>query len=80
MIKCRVNYQKVGVAIVFEDGKNISLQDDSEICSFGVSCGLIPAPENWDGDPSTLKVDYSEYDLEEIEECPEDYYFDIPDE
>ncbi len=77
MIKCKITYQGVGWLVEFEDGKNIFLQNDTDICSFGVNCGLIPAPKNWDGNPGSLEIDYAEYDLEEIKECPEEYYYDI---
>ncbi len=77
MIKCKVSFQVVGYLVEFEDGKNIFLQNDDDINSFGVHCGVIPAPKNWDGDSSTLDIDYNDYDLEGITECIEDYYYDI---
>ena len=74
MTKCKVSFQVVGYLVEFEDGKSLFLQSDTDICCFGVHCGVIPAPKNWDGNSSTLEVDYNDYDLEEIEECPEEYY------
>ncbi len=74
MIKCKVSFQVVGYLVEFEDGKSLFLQSDTDICCFGVYCGIIPCPIDWEKDIETLEVDYNDYDLEEIEECPEEYY------
>ena len=74
MIPCTVTRGPVGYLVEFEDGRTLLLQSDYDYVNFGVSCGVIPAPNNWDGRPSTLRNEWWEYDLEEITKCPEDYY------
>ena len=75
MIKCRVQEELAGCYLIeFEDGKTLFLQDDVDVICFGVASGLIPAPIDWNKNIDDIKVDYSDYDLEEIEECPDDYY------
>jgi hypothetical protein len=75
MITCTVTENSMGhLTVDFGDGKSLYLQSDYDRVSFGVDCGLIPAPMNWDGCPSTLMVDWCDFELEEITECPEEYY------
>lgn len=77
MTKCKVSFQVVGYLVEFEDGKSLFLQNDDDINSFGINCGLIYHPVNWEKGIEHPDVDYNDYDLEEITECPEDYYCNI---
>lgn len=74
MIKCEVSEDKIGpLTITFDSGRSIYLQTDYERAQFGVDCGLIKAPENWDGQPDNLPDRWWVEDFESITECPEHY-------
>ncbi len=73
MVACRVVSECCGYVISFRNGKSILLQSDINYVSFAVNCGLIPAPNDWDGDPSKLNVKYWEYCFTDIRKCPEEY-------
>lgn len=74
MEKCKVVDLGYGYKVIFEDGKTLLLQSDYDYIAFAVDCGQIPAPNDWDGCPSSLDVDLLDYDLTDITECPEEYY------
>ncbi len=73
MVECDVVRNNLGHLTVDFGDCGLYLQTDYEITAFGVNCGLIPAPENWDGSPSSLDVNWWEYDFEEITKCPREY-------
>ena len=73
-IKCTVEQDKMGyLTVTFEDNTSIYLQTDYDRCQFGVDCGVIAAPDNWDGQPSNLPDEWWEKDFEGITECVEHY-------
>jgi len=72
MTECIVEYQKCAYIVIFPDGSSILLQTDYDQAAFAVSCGLIKAPDDWDGCPSKLK-EWGDVDLEDISECPDAY-------
>ena len=74
MIPCSVDKNSMGdLTITFSNKRSIYLQVDYEIASFGVHCGIINAPRDWDGCPSGLSEGWYNADFEDITECPEDY-------
>jgi len=64
-IPCTVEWYHSAFLVTFEDGTDILLQSDWEQAAFVVDCGLIVAPDNWDGCPSTLP-DWADCDPTEI--------------
>ena len=74
MIKCSVKSHYSAYIIEFEDGKSHLIQSDYDQASFAVNCGLITAPNDWDGCPDKLGKKWEDCDLEDIDECPEIYY------
>lgn len=73
-ISCEVTENRMGhLTVEFSDQSSIYLQSDYERAQFGVDCGKIEAPEDWDGQPSNLPDGWWEIDWEDITECP-DYY------
>jgi hypothetical protein len=79
MISCTVKENRMGhLTVTFDNGKSIYLQSDYERAQFGVDCLRIPAPKEWDGQPSNLPENWWEIDWEDITQCPE-YYEDNPD-
>ena len=74
MIKCTVTEDRLGNLTVFVGDKNFYLQSDYSIAAFAVSCGLVKAPDDWDGLPSKLPENWFEADYESITECPDEYY------
>ena len=74
MIKCTVEENRMGhLTISFENGKSIYLQSDIDIANFVVNCGMVKAPDDWDGLPTSLSDNWWETDFEDITECLEDY-------
>lgn len=73
MVACRVLPEHCGYAVSFRNGKSILLQSDLDYVAFAVSCGFIPAPDGWDGDPDKLEVKWWEYSFTNIIKCPEKY-------
>ena len=74
MVKCTVEQNRMGhLTVTFENGKSLYLQSDYDVASFGVNCGFLPAPNDWDGQPSSLPEEWSCEDFDSIEECPEEY-------
>jgi len=74
MIKCSVEENNMGhLTVTFENGKSIYLQSDYDRAAFAVQCGLVVAPDDWDGLPSNLPDEWWEVDFEDITECLEDY-------
>lgn len=74
MIKCTVVQDKMGNFTVFIGNKDFYLQTDYSKSAFAVDCGLVKAPDDWDGLPSKLPDDWYDVDFESITECPYDYY------
>ena len=77
MIGCTVTEDRMGHLVVdLEDGSDVYLQSDYDRAKFAVDCGLIKAPDNWDGSPDNLPENWHEADFTSITFCP-DYYLDI---
>jgi hypothetical protein len=74
MIRCIVTAETQGYVVSFRDQTSLLLQSDYEYVAFAVNCGLIPAPDDWDGDPRHLRVKYWEYNISGIVRCPEEYH------
>ena len=75
MVKCTVDENKMGhLTVVFSDNKSIYLQSDYDRSAFLVACGVVVAPDNWDGQPENLPSEWWEVDAEDVTECPDDYY------
>ena len=74
MTKCTIISHYGAYIVEFKDGKTILLQNDFDKASFAVSCGLIIAPDGWDGCPLKLGEAWENCDMEDIEKCPDDYY------
>lgn len=73
-MKCLVEEDRMGhLTVTFADTTSIYLQSEYEIAQFGVTCGIIEAPENWSGVPHHLSDNWREADFEDITSCP-DYY------
>lgn len=73
MIPCTVTYEHTSYNVQFENGKSLFLQSDWDQAAFAVSCGLIKAPDNWDGVPSKLGKAWEDCELSDITACPDDY-------
>ena len=74
MINCTVEENRMGhLTVTFENGKSIYLQEEQRRAEFGVSCGLVKAPDNWDGQSSNLPDSWWEKDFESITKCPSYY-------
>jgi hypothetical protein len=74
MISCAVVENRMGhLTVNFDDGKSLYLQTDYDRAAFGFSCGVVKAPESWDGQPSNLSGNWWEIDWEDITSCPEEY-------
>jgi len=73
-INCTVDEDRMGnLTVKFEDGTSIYIQSDWEKAEFGVDCGIIKAPDDWDGQPDKLPDEWWEKDFDSITECS-DYY------
>ena len=76
MIKCSVeSHHSAYIVTIEENGKTVLLQTDSDQVAFAVSCGLITAPDGWDGSPDLLGKAWEDCNLEDITECPNSYYY-----
>lgn len=73
MVACRVVSEQCGYVVSFKNRTSLLLQSDYDYVAFAVNCGLIPAPDGWDGDPDKLDVKYWEYRFTDITKCPEEY-------
>jgi hypothetical protein len=74
MINCEVSENRMGHLTVSFNGKSLYLQTDYDRAAFVVACGAVKAPDNWDGQPSSLPDKWWETDFESvIDECPEEY-------
>jgi len=62
MIKCTVEYHYSALLVKFEDGKSLLIQVDYDQHQFVQDCGI------------SCSFDSSEWMIETIEECPEEYY------
>ena len=72
-----VTEDKMGnITITYGDGRTVYLQTDFEKANFGVNCGMIKAPRNWNGIASELPDNWWEIDWESIRKIPE-YYRDF---
>ncbi len=74
MIKCTVISHYGAYLVEFKDGKTILLQNDFTKAEFAVHCGVITAPNGWDGDPDKLGEVWDNFDMEDIDKCPDIYY------
>lgn len=74
MVKCTVAYHHSAYLVTFPDGNSLLLQSDWDQASFAVSCGLVKAPDNWDGRPSGLGKAWEDCEMSDITECPDEYY------
>ena len=66
MTTCKVENHYSAMLVTFEDGTDLLLQGDSEQHGFAQDCGLMPLDSQIE--------DMANYDLTDIEECPEVYY------
>ena len=74
MISCRVVENRLGhLTVTFPNGKSLYLQTDYDRAAFGVACGVVKAPENWDGQPSHLPENWWEIHWDNITNCSEEY-------
>ena len=74
MISCNVLENRMGyLTVTFPSGKTLYLQSDYDRAAFGVNCGAIKAPDNWNGIPGHLLGNWWEIDWEDIISCPEEY-------
>lgn len=62
------------LTVTLKNGKSIYLQSDFSKASFAVDCGLVKAPDDWNGLPSNLPENWYEVDFESIKECLDEYY------
>jgi hypothetical protein len=74
MIKCSVTSHHGSYIVEFEGGKSFLLQSDYDQCYFAVASGFIKAPRGWDGSPSKLGKVWEDFNMEDISECPEEYF------
>lgn len=72
MIPCTVENHHSALLVTFEDGSDMVLQSDYDQVAFCVDCGLIKAPSDWDGRPSTVP-EWVDCDPTDITECPDHY-------
>ena len=74
MISCKVSGNRIGhLTVTFDNGKSLYLQTDYDRAAFGIACGAIKAPANWDGQPSNLPDKWWVVDWEDITSCSEEY-------
>jgi hypothetical protein len=73
MVNCSVCSHYGSYVVEFDDGRTILLQSDFDQVAFAVASGLLKAPENWDGSPSKLGEAWENFDMEDIDQCPEEY-------
>ena len=73
MVSCSVETHYGAWLVSFDDGSSLLLQSDYDQAAFAVNCGAIPAPEDWDGTPSTLGRAWEDFSPEDIGWCPDDY-------
>lgn len=72
-IPCTVTYEPGGIVEVkLDGGVGFILQTDYDQAAFAVSCGVVAAPEGWDGTPSTLPVDWHDR-MDDIQWCSDEY-------
>jgi hypothetical protein len=74
MVNCTIEHHYSSIIVHFDDGKSTLIQSDYDQAAFAVNCGLIQAPQDWDGCPDKLGQAWIDCDLEDIENCPEEYY------
>ena len=75
MVNCTVTENRMGhLTVVFLSGKSLYLQTDYDRASFGVNCGAIEEPDNWDGQPSNLPDNWYEIEWEDIQQVPDEYH------
>jgi hypothetical protein len=74
MVNCTVESHYGTYIVTFEDGKTLLLQSDYDQAAFAVACGLVRAPDNWDGSPSDLGEAWENCEMTNITKCPGDYY------
>lgn len=69
------------LTIIYSDGKTVFLQTDWDRANFGVSCGMIQAPEHWSGIPDELPENWWERNWEDIIQIPSYYreFAEFPD-
>jgi hypothetical protein len=72
---CDVDRDHMGnLTVTFNDNKTIYLQTDYDRAAFLVACGLVVAPDNWDGQPDSLPDTWIYSEESDITECPNEYY------
>ncbi len=75
MVMCDVYRDHMGnLTVTFTDNKTIYLQTDYDRAAFLVGCGLVDAPDNWDGQPNNLPDTWIYAEEDDITECPDEYY------
>ena len=73
MIPCSVQTHFGAWLVTFRDNASLLLQADYDQAAFACHCGVITAPDDWDGSPSKLDSDWDNIDPTEITECPNEY-------
>ena len=56
-----------------DEETDLLLQSDYDMAAFAVDSGVVQAPEDWDGSPSSLPENWMD-ELEYIDQVPEEYY------
>lgn len=65
MFPCCVKYHHSALLVSFVTNKELLIQADYDQLAFAQNCGFMP--------PNSTVKDLADYDLEEIEQCPECY-------
>ena len=73
MVKCTVESHHGAYIVTFSDGRDILLQDESDIASFAVDAGVVKPTEAWDGSIGSLGEAWDDVEMTDIEECSELY-------
>ena len=74
MISCTVEENRMGhLTVSFDNGKSLYIQTDYGRAAFGVSCGVVNTPGDWDGQPSNLSGNWWDIDWGYITSCSEEY-------
>ena len=75
-VPCSVEDHYSAWLVEFDGGRSLLLQSDYDQAAFAVACGAIEAPSDWDGCPSALGDNWSDFDASSIWQCP-DCYLDV---
>ena len=76
IVPCEVEDHYGAWLVKFRNDKSVLLQTDYDKAAFAVDAGVIAAPSDWDGTPSSLGESWVDLDTDSINHCP-DYYLDV---